>query len=82
VSVVQPGAVSSGGGERAKVFLKENDPYTPLYDALPVLRGELITPQDVATTVAVPAGAPAERALQARKEAPETEPFLTAEINW
>ncbi|MFI6560721.1 SDR family NAD(P)-dependent oxidoreductase [Streptomyces sp. NPDC050534] len=30
----------------------------------------------------VPVGAPAERALQARKEAPENEPFLTTEISW
>ncbi|MEV6528435.1 SDR family oxidoreductase [Streptomyces sp. NPDC051639] len=93
VSVVQPGAVSSGGGERARVFLRENDPYTPLYEALPALRGELITPEEVAATVAdtielsepplrVPSGAPAERVLRARKEAPENEPFLAAEINW
>ncbi|WP_218135782.1 SDR family oxidoreductase [Nonomuraea jiangxiensis] len=93
VSVVQPGAVSSGGGERAKVFLKENDPYTPLYEALSVLRGEIVTPEEVAATVAdtierpdpplrVPAGAPAARVLRARKEAPESEPFLPAEIDW
>ncbi|MGW5093681.1 SDR family oxidoreductase [Streptomyces nodosus] len=93
VSIVQPGAVSSGGAERAKVFLTENDPYTPLYEALPALRGELITPQDVAATVAdtiehpepplrVPVGAPARRVLEARKKAPENEPFLAAEINW
>jgi NAD(P)-dependent dehydrogenase (short-subunit alcohol dehydrogenase family) len=93
VSVVEPGAVSSGGGQRAKVFLNENDPYTPLYEALDVLRGELVTPEEVAAAVAdtieqaepplrVPVGAPARRALQARKEAPENEPFLMAEINW
>ncbi|GAA4557163.1 SDR family oxidoreductase [Planotetraspora kaengkrachanensis] len=93
VSVVQPGVVSSGGGGRAKVFLQENDPYTPLYEALDVLRGESITPEEVATAVAdtieqpeppfrVPVGAPARRVLQARKEAPESEPFLMAEINW
>ncbi|WP_326580235.1 SDR family oxidoreductase [Actinacidiphila glaucinigra] len=93
VSVVQPGAVSSGGGERAKVFLSENDPYAPLYEALPALRGELITPEDVAAAVAdtieraapalrVPVGAPAEKVLRARKEAPENEPFLAAKINW
>ncbi|WP_329190408.1 hypothetical protein [Actinacidiphila glaucinigra] len=93
VSVVQPGAVSSGGGERAKVFLSENDPCTPLYEALPALRGELITPEDVAAAVAdtierpvpalrVPVGAPAGKVLRARKEAPEDEPFLATEINW
>jgi hypothetical protein len=30
----------------------------------------------------VPVGVPAKRALQARKDAADTEPFLTAEINW
>ncbi|MGY6026321.1 SDR family oxidoreductase [Streptomyces spinosirectus] len=93
VSVVQPGAVSSGGAERAPVFLRENDPYTPLYEQLPLLRGEFVTPEDVAATVAdaieqpgpalrIPVGAPAERVLRARKEAPENEPFLTTEISW
>jgi NAD(P)-dependent dehydrogenase (short-subunit alcohol dehydrogenase family) len=93
VSIVQPGVVSSGGGERAKVFLEENDPYTPLYEALGVLRGESITPQEVAAAVAdtieqpepplrIPVGAPAKRVLQARKQAPENEPFLPAEISW
>jgi NAD(P)-dependent dehydrogenase (short-subunit alcohol dehydrogenase family) len=93
VSIVQPGVVSSGGAERANVFLKENDPYTPPYEALNVLRGESVTPLEVAATVAdtiehpepplrVPVGAPATRVLQARKEAPESKPFLPAEIDW
>ncbi|MFE7168414.1 SDR family oxidoreductase [Streptomyces sp. NPDC057616] len=93
VSVVQPGAVSSGGGERAGVFLKENDPYGPLYEQLPLLRGESVTPEEVAAAVAatvehpepplrVPVGAPAERALKARKEASENEPFLMTKIDW
>ncbi|MEU8632213.1 SDR family oxidoreductase [Amycolatopsis sp. NPDC048633] len=93
VSVVQPGAVSSGGGERAKVFVDDNDPYAPLYAQLPALRGEVVTPEEVAATVAttieqpapplrVPAGAPAEKALRARKEAPENEPFLFPDIDW
>jgi NAD(P)-dependent dehydrogenase (short-subunit alcohol dehydrogenase family) len=93
VSVVQPGAVSSGGAERANVFLTENDPYTPLYQALPALRGESVTPEEVAATVAdtieradpplrVPVGVPATRVLRARKAAPESEPFLPATIKW
>src|SRR5215467_8263387 len=87
VSVVQPGAVSTGGGAQAKVFLSENDPYTPLYEALPTLRGDVVTPEQVAAAVAdtieqaepplrVPVGVPAKRVLQARKDAPEDEPFL------
>ncbi|MFD4598253.1 SDR family oxidoreductase [Streptomyces sp. NPDC058464] len=93
VSVVQPGAVSSGGAERARVFVPDGDPYAPLYQALPALRGDVVTPEEVAATVAdtvehpdpplrVPAGAPAERVLRARKEAPEDEPFLATAIDW
>ncbi|MFF4704833.1 SDR family oxidoreductase [Streptomyces sp. NPDC001288] len=89
VSIVQPGAVSSGGAERAKVFLAEDDPYLPLQETLAGLRGETVTPQDVAVTVArtvsepdpplrVPVGPPAERLLRARKQAPEDRPFLPA----
>ena len=93
VSIVQPGAVSSGGAERAKVFVTEDDPYAPLYKALGALRGEAVTSEEVAAAVAdtierpdpplrVPVGAPAERALQARKQAPESEPFMTVELDW
>jgi NAD(P)-dependent dehydrogenase (short-subunit alcohol dehydrogenase family) len=93
VSIIQPGAVSSGGGERARLFQTEDDPYAPLFEQLPALRGESVSPQDVAAIVAdtieqpepplrVPAGAPARRALQARKAAPESEPFLAAQISW
>jgi NADP-dependent 3-hydroxy acid dehydrogenase YdfG len=93
VSIVQPGAVSSGGGERAKVFRQDDDPYAALYDALPVLRGESVTSEEVAATVAdtieqpepplrVPVGAPAKHALAARKAAPEDKPFLVASIEW
>lgn len=93
VSIVEPGVVSSGGGARAEVFLKDDDPYLPLLDALGPLRGESVTPEEVAAAVAdtiehpepalrVPVGAPATSVLAARKAAPETEPFLPAAIDW
>ncbi|MEA5362812.1 SDR family oxidoreductase [Amycolatopsis sp., V23-08] len=93
VSIVQPGAVSSGGAARAGVFGADDGPYAELYRQIPALRGETVTPETVAATVAdtierpepplrVPAGAPAERVLRARKAAPETEPFRAAEIDW
>jgi NAD(P)-dependent dehydrogenase (short-subunit alcohol dehydrogenase family) len=95
VAIVEPGAVSTDGAGRASVFLGEDDPYAPLYEAVGVLRGasEPVTPEEVAAVVAdtieqpdpplrVPAGAPAEQILKARKEAPETEPFLMAQIDW
>ena len=93
VSVVQPGIVSSGGGERAKSFFTDNDPYARLYEQLVSLRGESITPEVVAAAVAdtieqsdpplrVPVGAPAKTALEARKAAPENAPFLLAKYDW
>lgn len=93
VTIMQPGAVSSGGAERANVFLKPDDPYAPLAAALPAIRGESVTSEDVAVAVAdtieradpplrVPVGAPARRVLQARKESPENAPFLAAELDW
>ncbi|MFD5474204.1 SDR family oxidoreductase [Streptomyces sp. NPDC127105] len=93
VSIVQPGAVSTNGAKQAQAIFGEDSPYAPLYEQLAALRGEAITPEEVAAVVAdtieepapalrVPAGAPAERSLKARKEAPESEPFLLAGIDW
>lgn len=93
VSIVQPGAVSANGAEQAMAFFKEGDPYLPQYQRLGALRGEVIAGEEVAAAVAdtieqaepplrVPAGAPAGRALKARKEAPESEPFMLVELDW
>ena len=93
VSIVQPGAVSSGGAERATVYFTEDDPYLPLLEKLRAIRGEAVTPEYVAAAIAdlveapnpplrLPIGAPAEQALKARKEAPENEPFRLAKIDW
>ncbi|MEV6993973.1 SDR family oxidoreductase [Streptomyces sp. NPDC093228] len=93
VSIVQPGAVSTNGAEQARTFVEEDSPYAPLYRQLAALRGEVITSEEVAAVVAdtverpepplrVPAGMPAERSLKARKEAPESEPFRLAGIDW
>jgi NADP-dependent 3-hydroxy acid dehydrogenase YdfG len=93
VSLIEPGAVSSGGGANAKVYRAENDPYSPLFDQLVKIRGEAITPDEVAQVVAdtiehpnpplrVPAGAPAAAVLNARKAAPEDTPFLPFDLDW
>ncbi|MFI9387467.1 SDR family oxidoreductase [Kutzneria sp. NPDC052558] len=94
VSIVQPGAVNTGGATTgAKVLFADDDPYLPLFKQLGVLRGEAITPEEVAAAVAdtveqadpplrVPVGAPAERLLKARKDAPEDVPFLPAKLDW
>jgi NAD(P)-dependent dehydrogenase (short-subunit alcohol dehydrogenase family) len=93
VSIVQPGAVATNGAVGAKSFFTDDDPYLPLYQQLGVLRGELVTVEEVAAVVAdtieqerpplrVPAGAPAERVLAARKQAPESEPFRLTGLDW
>jgi NAD(P)-dependent dehydrogenase (short-subunit alcohol dehydrogenase family) len=77
VSIVQPGAVSSGGGERAKRRSRDagsrrhggHDDRTALASVSRAGWG-------------VPVRAPAEKALRARKEAPEDKSFLFAQIDW
>jgi NAD(P)-dependent dehydrogenase (short-subunit alcohol dehydrogenase family) len=93
VQLVQPGAVSSGGGERAKVFLDDSNPYRPLLDQLQGFRSDPVTVEEVAVAVAlaledtrsplrIPVGGPAVRVLAARKAAPEDVPFLAAPLDW
>ncbi|HEX3788286.1 MAG TPA: SDR family oxidoreductase [Pseudonocardiaceae bacterium] len=93
VTIVQPGAVATNGATGAKAFQQDGDPYAGLFTALPALRGETVTREEVAAAVAdtieqpepplrVPVGAPATEALQARKSAPEDKPFRLAEIDW
>jgi NADP-dependent 3-hydroxy acid dehydrogenase YdfG len=93
VHILQPGAVSSGGAERAKAFLDEDDPYRPLLDQLKGFRSDPITVQEVAAAVAaaledvnaplrIPVGAAATSILAARKAAPEDVPFLAAPLDW
>jgi NADP-dependent 3-hydroxy acid dehydrogenase YdfG len=93
VQLFQPAAVSSGGAERAKVFLDDSNPYRPLLDQMQGFRSAPITVHEVARAVAqalegdhsplrIPVGDPATRALAARKAAPEDVPFLAAPLDW
>jgi NAD(P)-dependent dehydrogenase (short-subunit alcohol dehydrogenase family) len=93
VHVLEPAAVSSGGAERAKVFLDGSNPYHPLLEQMPGFRSDPVTVQEVASAVAtalddahaplrIPVGAPATSVLAARKAAPEDVPFLAAPLNW
>jgi hypothetical protein len=52
VSVLQPGAVSSGGAERAKSFLDDSSPYRPLLDQLGGFRSDPVSVEEVAKAVA------------------------------
>jgi NADP-dependent 3-hydroxy acid dehydrogenase YdfG len=93
VQLLEPAAVSSGGAERAKVFLDDSNPYRPLLDQVKGFRAAPVTVQDVADAVAlaledidpplrIPVGAPASSVLAARKAAPEDVPFLAAPLDW
>jgi NAD(P)-dependent dehydrogenase (short-subunit alcohol dehydrogenase family) len=93
VSVLQPGAVSSGGAERAKSYLDDDNPYRPLLDQLSGFRAAPVSVEDVAKAAAnaiddpespfrIPVGAPATSILAARKAAPEDVPFVAAPLNW
>jgi NAD(P)-dependent dehydrogenase (short-subunit alcohol dehydrogenase family) len=93
VSVMQPGAVSSGGAERAKSFLDDSNPYRPLLDQLGGFRSNPVSVEEVAKAIAlaiedadsafrIPVGDPATSILAARKAAPEDEPFVAAPLDW
>jgi NAD(P)-dependent dehydrogenase (short-subunit alcohol dehydrogenase family) len=94
VHVLQPGAVASGGAERAPVYLDEANPYRPLLDKIGAFRSAPITVEEVAAAVAgtvdqgraapfrIPVGDTATSVLAARKAAPEDAPFLAAALDW
>jgi len=94
VHVLEPGAVASGGAERAAVYLDDANPYRPLLEKIGAFRAAPISVEEVAQAVAdtvdhgakapfrIPVGAAAERVLTARKAAPEDTPFLPAALDW
>lgn len=91
VALLEPGAVSSGALDNPTTYSLDNDPYAPL---LAQSSGrEMITPELVANAIAdaaqaetvplrIPIGAPATALLAARKQAPETEPFVPMGLDW
>jgi NADP-dependent 3-hydroxy acid dehydrogenase YdfG len=91
--VLQPGAVASGAGERAPVYLGDDNPYRPLLDQLGAFRANPVTVEEVATAVAstldahdapfrIPVGDAATAVLTARKQAPEEVAFRAAPLAW
>lgn len=93
VQLLEPGAVASGGADRAKVHLGDDNPYRPLLDQLPKFRATPITVEEVAEAVAealeddrsplrIPIGDAAKSQLAARKAAAENELFVPAALDW
>jgi hypothetical protein len=91
--VLEPGAVSSGGSERAATLLADDDPYLPLARQLAAARGEPITVEEVAQAAADalenpdpplrrPIGKPAITLLAARHAAADDVPFLVGPLRW
>ncbi|HEY5397366.1 MAG TPA: SDR family NAD(P)-dependent oxidoreductase [Trebonia sp.] len=94
VHVLQPGAVASGGAERAPVYLDDASPYRPLLDKIASFRAAPISVEEVGQAVAetvdqagkaafrIPIGEAAKTVLAARKAAPEDAPFLPGSLDW
>lgn len=93
VQLFEPGAVASGGAEQAKVFLGDDNPYRPLLEQVGGFRLAPVSVEDFSRIVAdaveddinVPFRTPVGEAigqLQARKAAPENEPFVAAPLAW
>ena len=93
VTLLEPGAVSSGGIERAPTLLAGDDPYLPLAGQLAGARGTYISVEEAAVAVGdtledpdpplrVPIGRPAETVLAARRAATDDTPFRIAPLRW
>ena len=93
VTMLEPGAVSSGGSERAATLLGDDDPYLPLARQLAAARGDSITVEEVAQAVAdtledpdpplrLPVGQPAATLLAARHATADDVPFRIAPLRW
>jgi NAD(P)-dependent dehydrogenase (short-subunit alcohol dehydrogenase family) len=93
VHLLEPAAVSSGGAERAMVFLDDANPYRPLLDQVRRFRSDPVTVEEMAKEVAlavedahaplrIPVGAAATNVLAARKVAREDVPFVAAPLDW
>ena len=93
VTLLEPGAVSSGGSERAATLLADDDPYLPLARQLAAARGEAITVEEVAQATGdalenpdpplrLPVGRPAATLLAARHAAADDVPFRIVPLRW
>jgi NADP-dependent 3-hydroxy acid dehydrogenase YdfG len=93
VSLLQPGAVSSGALDDPPAYLTPDDPYLPLAAQTRMDPATMITVDAVAVAVAealedpepplrIPVGEPARRMLAARRAADDTRPFVPMALRW
>lgn len=89
VGLVEPGPVSSGSLDNMRAYNLPDDPYAALFAQGGIPREVMISPEQVAATLAdlveqpavplrVPVGRAAERVLAARNAAPYDQPFVPA----
>ena len=89
VGLVEPGPVSSGSLDNMRAYNLPDDPYAALFAQGGAPREVMISPEQVAATLAdlveqpavplrVPVGRAAERVLAARNAAPYDQPFVPA----
>lgn len=93
VSLLEPGAVSSGALDAPRTYLDADDPYLPLARQLGTDPGSMISVEEVAAAAAdaledpnpplrIPVGEPARRLLAARRSADDAVPFTPAPLRW
>lgn len=93
VSLLQPGAVSSGALDNPTVYLAADDPYLPLAGQLSMDARHMISVEEVAAAAAdalndphpplrIPVGDPARQVLAARRASDDTTPFLPMPLQW
>jgi NADP-dependent 3-hydroxy acid dehydrogenase YdfG len=85
-ALLEPGAVSSGALDNPTRYALDDDPYSELFNR-PRARAQAITPEELAVAVVdaaeveqlplrIPVGDSARAILAARREAPDTVPFI------
>lgn len=93
VSLLEPGAVSSGALDNPTVYLAVDDPYLPLAGQLSMDARHMIDVEEVAGAAAdalsdpnpplrIPVGDPARQVLAARRASDDTTPFLPMPLQW
>jgi len=89
VTLAEPGPVSSGALDDVLTYRLPDDPYAALFPPGGISSALMITPEQVAATLAdlaerptvplrVPVGGTAERVIAARNAAPYDQPFIRA----